>query len=337
MKVLVRFFCSCTLMSMAYFSTGCQSGTETAKEQPAAVVTKKMVLEGVPSASGIERVGDFYYVIGDDSPYLFRLNAAFEVVQKVALLNTGNVQNGRIPKPVKPDLEAITMVTLSGQPYLLVTGSGSTPARNTAYLLAVTRDGVGQPQAIPLQGLYDQLRQNKAITGQASLNIEGLSADEEYLYLLQRFSPGGHNVLITYTLSELTPFLLKHEPAPKPSAVQAWALPQLANIQTGFSGLAPALGGRMLFTASAEETPNSVLDGEVYGSMIGWLKTHPDPSPQALKPEVVVPIKEQDGSAYKGKIESVCIMEEDRHELQAVAVADNDDGSSELITLTFTW
>ncbi|MBC3538869.1 DUF6929 family protein [Rufibacter sediminis] len=336
MKFLVQPFSYCTLLLMVLFSAGCQSDSDSSAT-PTAVITRKVVLDGIPSASGIERVGDFFYVIGDDSPYLFRLDSTFKVVQKVPLFTPGPLAEGRIPKPVKPDLEAITLVTLEGQPCLLIIGSGSTPARNTGYLVPVTRNGVGKPIMVPLQTLYSQLRADKNITGEAALNIEGLAADEEYLYLLQRFAPGGQNVLITYTLSSITPFLLGRGAAPKPSGLQQWALPDLAKIKTGFSGMTSALGGQMLFTASAEETPNAVLDGEVYGSLVGLLQAHPHSSPQPVTPEVVVPITQKDGSSYKSKIESICVLDKHRHSLEAVAVADNDNGFSELVVLTFTW
>ncbi|WP_205504175.1 DUF6929 family protein [Rufibacter psychrotolerans] len=320
---------------MPLLTASCQS--DSSPRQPTAVIRQKVVLEGIPSASGIERVGDRYYVIGDDSPYLFTLDKNFKLVQQTPLFKAGPLAEGRIPKPVKPDLEAITQVTLEGQPCLLVVGSGATAPRNTGYLLPITRGGLGTPMTLNLTPLYRQLRANKAITGQAALNIEGLAADEEYLYLLQRYAPGGHNVLITYTMESVTPFLLGREAAPKPTSILTWALPELEQIKTGFSGMTSALGGRMLFTASAEETPNAVLDGEIYGSLVGLLQAHSDETTQPAKPQVVTPITEQDGTPYKSKIESICISGQDRSDLTAVAVADNDNGYSELIVLKFTW
>ncbi len=322
---------------MTFSSTGCQSDADSSAK-PTAIIRKKVVLEGIPSASGIERVGDLYYVIGDDSPYLFTLDKNFKLVKQTPLFEAGSLVEGRIPKPVKPDLEAITQVTLEGgQPCLFIVGSGATQPRNTGFLLPITRDGLGQPITVNLTPLYNHLRADKSVTGTAALNIEGLAADEEYLYLLQRYAPGGQNVLITYTMESITPYLLGREAAPKPSGIQTWALPDLAQIKTGFSGMTSALGGRMLFTASAEETPNAVLDGEIYGSMVGLLQAHSDDAPQPAKPEVVVPITEQGGSPYKSKIESICISGQDRSDLTAVAVADNDNGFSELVVLKFTW
>jgi hypothetical protein len=322
---------------MSLFTAGCQSDTESSTK-PTAIIRQKIVLEGIPSASGIERVGQQYYVIGDDSPYLFTLDESFKVVHKTPLFQANSVVNGRIPKPVKPDLEAITQITLEGgQPSLLIVGSGATEPRNTGFLIPLTRNGPGKPITINLKPLYDQLRANKSVTGQAALNIEGLAADEEYLYLLQRYAPGGQNVLITYTMDSITPFLLGKGPAPKPAGIQAWELPDLEQTKTGFSGMTTALGGRMLFTASAEETPNAVLDGEIYGSMVGLLQAHPHKTTQPAKLQVVVPITEKDGIAYKSKIESICISGQDRNDLTAVCVADNDNGHSELVVVKFKW
>ncbi|WP_125077639.1 DUF6929 family protein [Rufibacter latericius] len=322
---------------MSIFSVSCQSDAESTTT-PTAIIRKKLVLEGIPSASGIERVGDQYYVIGDDSPYLFTLDKNFKVTKKTPLFEASSMVEGRIPKPVKPDLEAITQLTMEGgQPYLFIIGSGATEPRNTGFLIPLTRNGPDKPITINLTPLYNQLRANKAITGQAALNIEGLAADEEYVYFLQRYAPGGQNVLITYTLESMVPFLQGKGAAPKPSGIKSWTLPDIAQIKTGFSGMTTALGGRMLFTASAEETPNAVLDGEIYGSLVGLLQAHPHNTPGPAKPQVAVTITEQDGTPYKSKIESICISGQDRSDLTAVCVADNDDGFSELVVVKFSW
>ena len=43
-------------------------------------------LEQIPSGSGIVKFGADYYVISDDSPYLFTLNKEFKVISKTAIL-----------------------------------------------------------------------------------------------------------------------------------------------------------------------------------------------------------------------------------------------------------
>ncbi|MFC6997274.1 DUF6929 family protein [Rufibacter roseus] len=324
-------------ISMTAFFSACQTPSESSPSPPKAVIQEKMTLEGIPSASGIEKIGNRYYVIGDDSPYLFTLDEEFKIVNKTTLTATTSMSQGRIPKPMKPDFEAITSLELEGQHFLFIIGSGSTEKRNIGFLVPVNRTGPGKPIQVPLQELYGQLAKDQKVVGKALLNIEGLAADEEYVYLLQRFAPGGQNVLITYSLHSLTPFLLGRAAAPAPMEIKPFALPELENISTGFSGVTSALRGRLLFTASAEETPNAVLDGEVYGSMVGWIHAHRLPGGPLSNPTVVVPITDKTGMPYKGKIESICILKDTDGLVEAVAVTDSDDGLSELVVLHFTW
>jgi hypothetical protein len=42
-------------------------------------------LVAIPSASGMAVVGEFIYVVGDNSPWLFKLDKSFELVERIAL------------------------------------------------------------------------------------------------------------------------------------------------------------------------------------------------------------------------------------------------------------
>src|SRR5687768_1753982 len=88
-------------------------------------VIKKALLEDLPSASGMEIIDGVIYIIGDDSPYLYVLDHSLRVINKVELFKTEDFESGRIPKKLKPDLETLTSLTISGNKYLLATGSGS--------------------------------------------------------------------------------------------------------------------------------------------------------------------------------------------------------------------
>ncbi|GAA4313168.1 hypothetical protein GCM10023183_32610 [Nibribacter koreensis] len=296
-----------------------------------------MTFTDLPSASGIEKVENRYYVIGDDSPYLFTLNENFKIIARTKLLEPKEVTGGRIPKSVKPDLEAITSLSIEGENFLFILGSGATEYRNKGYLVPIDRGRLGKVLTVGLTPLYQGLQKNQQVTGTASLNIEGVAANEEFLYVLQRFSPGGQNVLVLYAMEEVIPFLMGLSPAPVPRHIQPWALPDLEKIKTGFSGVTAYDNGQLLFTASAEETPNAILDGQVYGSLIGWLSPNFSAT-SAQKPQQVAIVTEQDGSVYKGKLESISLVEPLKDGgYQAVAVADSDDGQSELIVLKLTF
>ncbi|QHL87578.1 hypothetical protein GU926_09055 [Nibribacter ruber] len=337
MKRITHYLTFSLLVSLSVFSSACFSPSESSTAPLSAVVTQKIVFTDLPSASGIEKVENRYYVIGDDSPYLFTLDEKFKIIDKTQLLESKELTGGRIPKPVKPDLEAITALNIEGEPFLLVLGSGATEFRNHGYLVHLSQGKPGKVRHIDLTPLYQTLRDNQRVTGSGALNIEGVAANEEFLYVLQRFNPGGENVLLLYAMEEMVPFLMGLSPAPAARQVQPWALPDLENIKTGFSGVMPYENGQLLFTASAEETPNAVLDGEVYGSLVGWMSPTFGTN-NIQKPQQIAVVTEQDGTTYKGKLESISLVEPlAEGGYQAVAVADSDDGRSELVVLKLTF
>ena len=64
-------------------------------------VKSRTELEGVPSASGIEFYGDSFYIIGDNSAWLFRYNASFRKLEKYPVHAQLNSLNDTIPKKEK--------------------------------------------------------------------------------------------------------------------------------------------------------------------------------------------------------------------------------------------
>ncbi|WP_394371073.1 DUF6929 family protein, partial [Hymenobacter terricola] len=67
-------------------------------------ILSEAVIPGLPSASGVEIIGDTAYVIGDDSAFLHRLDAAtLRPTGPVRLFDSDPAGPARIPKPDKPD------------------------------------------------------------------------------------------------------------------------------------------------------------------------------------------------------------------------------------------
>ena len=50
------------------------------------------ILDQVPSASGIVKFQDDYYVIGDDSPYLFHIDKNFKLLSKKKICSSEKLQ-----------------------------------------------------------------------------------------------------------------------------------------------------------------------------------------------------------------------------------------------------
>jgi len=326
-----------------------------------AEIIRRQTLPQLPSASGIEVAGNHLYVVGDDSSWLYLLDRQWNSVGKVALFTPEKTtaaphtpDNGiiRIPKKQKPDFEMLTRLRIGAEEMLLVAGSGAeSPQRDGAFLVRPDASLVVTP--LSLTRLYDQLRTMPEVVGLGRLNLEGLAANHEWVFFLQRGNVSGLNVLIRYDLPSFVNYL--NEPSdqlPFPQ-VYCYELPSLDGIRSGFSGatlltvqegsnlwkglsaasgelsLPPAL---LLFTASVEDTTDEILDGETLGSLLGFL--NPDQPERLLSWAWIT----ENGQPYTGKVESIAVLPETAASgLWVITVTDNDLGDSEILELKLTW
>jgi len=336
------------IISFGYLLLGCESNKKSAAEKEfittnstttvqATIVSQKLFTD-LPSASGMELVGNKIYVIGDDSPFLYVLNREnFQLEDKIKLFETDLFSTGRIPKGFKPDLECLTTIQVNGQPYLAAFSSGSAPTRTKCYLisLAPTND-TPQVQEYTLKELYTALQTDTTYLQGDLLNIEAAATYENQLYLFQRSVQTGANVLYLFNLPEFLQYLANpSSPIPASQKIQ-FALPRLANLDARFSG-ATTFENKLFITASVENTSNAILDGEVAGSFIGWVELSAIKSgsqPVALHTALIL---DTGGQTYKGKVESMIITgRTNPNTYQALAFTDNDNGQSELLVLELT-
>ena len=96
-------------------------------------------LEKIPSGSGIVKSGDTYYIVGDDSPFLFSLNKEFKVIAKTQILDPVNFSDERIIKSKKPDFEAMEMI---GQNEIVIFGSGSKAPQRNIFIRILLKDSL---------------------------------------------------------------------------------------------------------------------------------------------------------------------------------------------------
>src|SRR6476469_3520393 len=148
-----------------------------------ATILSETKLPDLPSASAIEILGPVCYIIGDDSPLVYLLDAAtLTPLARVTLFETKEFGSGRIPKASKPDLEALAAVTWpNGQAGVLALGSGSTPARETGWFVPVSGEA---PRHLALSGLYAALRQH--LPAGEVLILDAAATTETELLLFQR-------------------------------------------------------------------------------------------------------------------------------------------------------
>ncbi|MDX5436276.1 MAG: hypothetical protein LPK03_03740 [Pontibacter sp.] len=293
--------------------------------------TKRILFfQSIPSASGLVRVQDAFYIVGDDSPFLFQLNDSFALAQQHPIFDITGVVDGRIPKAVKPDLEAMTHFSYGRDELLLLLGSGASAARNKGYLVNLT-DRM-KVQELNMSRFYTFLKKVLRLESEGMLNLEGLAMDNVYTYLLQRPLGTGANVLLRFDTSAFKDFVLGYGGVPA-VAVYHFELPQLGQRRASFSG-AYSFQGKLFFTASVEDTPNAIDDGEVLGSFIGLIDLRTLPyATDAVNPLSVpaVGLRKPDGSLYTGKAESLVVMEGEEEAYRVIIVSDDDKGHSELL------
>lgn len=290
-------------------------------------VLSRQVLKDVKSASGLEVVGETLYAIGDNSPWLYKINTNFKIEERHAIVPVKGLENGVIPKAIKPDFEAMAIAEKKEGKEFFIFGSGSkSPQRDR---LARIRLENGEVQNYSLEGFYKKLRQATQLDSE-SLNIEGAIIKDEYLYLFNR----GENLILKYKLEELENYLAGKEESPEPETFHI-KLPEIQGIKAGFSG-ATLIPGKeiVLFTASVENTENWIADGEVLGSFVGLIpfKGLRD----GLKPGFVR--LEENGKPLNVKVESLAVFYPAlNNDLRLLLVTDSDGGDSELLEVNLHW
>ncbi|MES2581545.1 MAG: hypothetical protein V4627_02415 [Pseudomonadota bacterium] len=237
------------------------------------------------AASGLVRVRQRLYVVADDEMHLGMFDEPTAAQADAAPGSdpehpTGSLLRlleGNLPqdkdkrKKAKPDFESLVhLPPLPGCPAgaLLALGSGSKPNRETGVLVAL--DVQGQPNGrmatVDLAALYAPLR--KRFT---DLNIEGALLVSGELLLLQRGNKGNAlNACIRFDWNLMAPWLAGVQPqAPTAKGVQLLDLGSVDGVPLGLTDGAALHGGAWAFSAVAENTDNSYLDGACVASAIG--------------------------------------------------------------------
>ncbi|MGI4871406.1 MAG: DUF6929 family protein [Janthinobacterium lividum] len=291
-----------------------------------ATVLSETVLPQLPSASGVEIVGPLAYIVSDDSPWLYLLDASTLAPHgQLPLFESHEFGSGRIPKATKPDLESMAAVVgPTGQAGLLLCGSGSRPNREVGYFVglpdpaAAVAPAAAQP--LDLAPLYAGLRAQ--LPPGTLLNIEAAATSATELLLLQRSLGGGPALLFALPLAvTLAHLLAPHGPVPTPTQVLSFVLPALDGHAAGFSG-ATFVAGALLVTASVEAAADAVADGVVLGSFVGVVDS-------VAQTATFARLNWADGRAYLGKVEGLALRRTlAPRQLELLLVTDDDQGGS---------
>jgi len=290
-----------------------------------ATILSETSLPHLPSASGVEIIGPTAYVVSDDAPFLYLLDAAtLAPTGQVQLFETTEFGTGRIPKSSKPDLESMAAIAgPGGAAGLLLCGSGALPSREVGYFVGLPAAGVGGAprvvQRLDLAPLYARLRVQ--LPPGTALNIEAAATSATELLLLQRPVGGGPAVFFALPLEALTHLFEPRWVGPGAVRMLAFELPVLDGYAAGFSG-ATFVNNKLFVTASVEAAADAVADGAVLGSFVGVVD-------MAAPKATFARLTWADGRAYLGKVEGLAVRRAlGPNQWELLLVTDDDQGGS---------
>jgi len=281
-------------------------------------IKKRIHLVGIPSASGIEKYRDHFFIIGDNSPWYFETDKDFNVLKKYSVSSLP-ITDSIIPKKKKRDLEAMTMLTVDNDTSILIFGSGSkAPYRNYGKKFDPK---FGKSTDYDFTEFYELLMEEAKLTDE-ELNIEAAAILNDKLYLFNRKV----NKIIVIKLTSFLKYI-KGEKDKLNMKVFSVDLPEINGINAGFSGATQdEKNNRIIFTASVENTSNNIDDGKVLGSFIGTLD--PEDLHQHIKPTCL--LISENNIPQEIKVESLTINEYLENGVSLYLVSDSDGLESEL-------
>jgi len=280
------------------------------------------ILKDYPSGSGMTYWNNNIYLIGDDAASLFITDTSFTVTDSIVFLES---KQKRIPKELKPDLEAATVISGDKGVEVLLIGSGSlSPNRNTGWII----DPISkQKTLLDLNVFYNRVKKD----GIDALNIEGVTSIPGGIILSSR---GNKTLPSNYLIFTAGEFWNNQQDAP--IKIIKVGSNNDTSFFNGVSGLEYSkFTDQLLLTVSTENTYNAIDDGTIGKSYL-WIINNISAKKNllAINPNKVLDLEQLDVRFKGQKIESVCIIFENKKEMQLALVADDDKGSSALFKIT---
>ncbi len=235
----------------------------------------------VRSASGLAWVDGSLAVLQDDANFVAIADPETGLCAPLTLpAGEGGLRQFdglRGNKRFKLDMEACTAVPTVDGDVFVAFGSGSTARREGIVIVHGIGNGAPRVERFHAPGFYAALRASAGFAG-SEMNLEGAAYHDGRIHLLNRGngapSADRHPAdgACSVDWAELRAHL-EHpadRPSPIPEHVVRYALGTIDETPLTFTDAA-WIGDRLVFTATAEDTPNAVDDGPVAGSAVGWI------------------------------------------------------------------
>lgn len=231
------------------------------------------------AASGLVRVGPWLYVIADDELHLGKFLLEQDHPGELHRIYAGELPlDTEERKAEKPDIEVLTLIPKtkhSSKQMLLALGSGSKNIRRQSATIPLDSQGciTGTTNIIDLSNFYEFLKKEIG-----KLNIEGAAITPEHIFLFQRGNKKNKlNASIQIQLEDFYRLLSKPEEHFEPRiTIKSYDLGETDDVPFCFTDATALANGDIIFTASAENTSDSYLDGACMGSVIGLINAKGD-------------------------------------------------------------
>ncbi len=287
----------------------------------------------VRAGSSLSWLGNKLALVQDDANFLVLINPESLTVEAITLAveeaGARQFDDLRGNKRFKLDLEACTTVPTPNGELFLTFGSGSTARRE--QILMVQASNPFNPELKQASALYAQLRACTPFSG-SELNIEGAIFLEGQLRLFNRGNgkPGNNRLSVNATVDLDWDSFLAYLDKPEdhqPPALQnicQYDLGSLHGLNLSFTD-ATVTQTDIIFSASAEDSPDVTSDGRVTGSVLGILNADPR----------WIEVRTPDASLFTGKVEGVCAFRNEENRLWVVIDADDPTLPCELCEVEF--
>ncbi len=254
---------------------------------------------GIGSASGLLCKDQVIHLIGDNSGFLYEYRIDEKSLNHFALTDK---PSANIPKLQKPDFEAIAIDDQN----IYVFGSGSTQSRNKMVTLDKTTKRI--TATTDLTNLYLAMQSFAQIKPE-DFNIEGVVCKDSTWYFFQRGNgSGAQNGVFTVDARD---FELDFN-----MVYNALKLPKIKGVRASFTD-AVAVGDKLYFLATSENTQSTYDDGEILGSLIGVIDIE---KMRVGKTKVI---------SGQCKFEGLALYTESSQQIEFLLCEDNDTDSLE--------
>ncbi|HKZ66230.1 MAG TPA: hypothetical protein VJ111_07740 [Chitinophagaceae bacterium] len=279
------------------------------------------VLSYYPSGSGLAYLDNHVYVIGDDATDILKTDSLFNLTDRTGLFISSQK---RIPKDIKADLESIALIKLNKAPVFLLPGSGSlAPYRNLCWIVD---PATKEKKQFLLDTFYNRIRNE----GIRDLNIEGATAIPAGIVLASR---GNKSFPKNYLVFASHRFWEKQ--GSSVIKVVKTGINTDTSFFTGISGLDYSYAtDQLLLTITTENTYDSYTDGSIGKSYL-WIINDISSKKRldAINPDKIIDLEELDPRFKGHKIESVCVVAENKKKKELILVSDDDKGGTVLFRM----